>query len=125
MELLLRRSLPIAPNALPGELFLDGVHAAWTLERISVAIPTGRYQITLYPSPHFGRVMPLLNGVPNLSMIEIHWGNAPEASDGCLLVGELQDPATGDILNTRKKFDELFPAIEGAIENEGCWITIT
>jgi hypothetical protein len=125
MELQLRRSLHIAPDALPGELTIEGAHVVWTLERVGVQIPTGRYQLTLYPSPHFKRVMPLLVDVPGRSMIEIHFGNVPGASDGCILVGDPQDPTTGDVLNSVKAFNALFPVIEGAIESgEGAWITV-
>ncbi len=126
MELLLRRSLPIPPDALPGELTIDGAHVAYTLERISVAIPMGRYQLGLYNSPHFGRVMPILRDVPGRSFIEIHMGNHPAQSDGCILVGDPQDPATGDVMNSVKTFNALFPVIEGAIESgEGAWISVS
>ena len=123
MELLLQRKLPIG-EALPGELLIDSTHACYTLERVAVAIPSGRYEVTLYPSPHFGRPMPLLKDVPGRNMIEIHFGNYPEESDGCILVGEAQDPANGDTLLSREAFFKLFPAIETAIETEGAWITI-
>ena len=124
MELTLRRAQAIAPDALPGELFLDGAHAGWTLERVSVAIPAGRYAITIHQSPHFGRLMPMLVDVPGRQFIFIHWGNYSANSDGCILVGEMQDPASGDVLNSVKKWNELFPAIEAAVEGEGAWITV-
>ena len=125
MELTVRRSQPIPPDALPGELFLDGAHAGWTLERISVAIPAGRYAIGLHLSPHFGRLMPILEDVPGRQYILIHWGNYAYNSDGCILVGEMQDPSSGDVLNSVKKWNELYPAIEAAVEGEGCWITVS
>jgi hypothetical protein len=123
MELDLARGQPTA-KSIPGELFVGGVHAAYTLERPEVAIPAGKYQITLYPSPHFHRLMPLLNDVPGRADILIHWGNFPENSDGCLLVGETRDLSTDEIFNTRRQFDALFPAIQAAVENEGCFIII-
>src|SRR5258708_18703876 len=125
VELTLKRATPIAPDALPGELFLDGAHAAWTLERLSVAIPTGVYPLTLHQSPHFGRLMPMLENVPERQFILIHWGNHPANSEGCILVGEMQDPSTGDVINSVKKWNELFPAIEAAVEGEGCSISVS
>jgi len=123
MQLLLQRHSPIG-DAVLGELFIAGTHAAYTLERVAVAIPAGTYPVELYKSPHFERWMPEICNVPDRTCILIHWGNYPFNSDGCVLVGESQDPATGDIFNTQKKFSELYPAIEQAVESEGCSITI-
>jgi hypothetical protein len=123
MEMTVRRGAAIG-EALPGEMTIDGRHACSTLERVAVAIPPGRYQVTLYPSPHFQRNMPLLVDVPGRAYIEIHFGNYPDESDGCILVGNPSDPTTGDVFNSRKTFDALYAAIESAVEGEGCWITI-
>lgn len=117
-------------QALPGEMFINGIHAAYTLERVAVAIPTGRFIVALYNSPHFARLMPWIL-VPGREYILIHWGNFPQNSDGCILVGESQDPLTGDIYNTIKQWNALFPAIEQAVEGtgnavdaKGCWINV-
>lgn len=55
------------------------------------AIPPGRYKVTIYASPHFGREVPLLQGIPGRSEIEIHYGNYPTDSRGCILVGLTHD----------------------------------
>lgn len=123
MELLLQRKSAIG-IALPGEMTVDGQHACWTLENYPDRIPAGRYKVTLYPSPHFGRFMPLLEDVPGRSDIEIHWGTFPQNYKGCIGVGTTQDLATGEIFQTEAMFLKLFPAIESATEAEGCWITI-
>lgn len=115
----IQRNSPVG-NALPGEMFIAGSHACYTLERVAVAIPEGTYKVGLYPSPHFGRLMPILENVPGRADILIHWGSYPENSEGCILVGEQQDLSTGDIFNTRKQFEALFPAIQAAVETEGC-----
>ena len=78
-----------------------------------------------YDPPHFGRIMPLLMDVPGHQGIEIHWGNYPDNSRGCILVGMSQS-MDGDkpaIWNTRAAFDSLFPEIEGA-QAEGCTISV-
>jgi uncharacterized protein DUF5675 len=86
-------------------------------------IPAGRYQVTLYDSPHFGRVMPLITGIPERSEIEIHPGNFPDNTRGCVLVGETR--TVDAIENSVQAFDQLFPLIEAAVKGEGCWINIT
>jgi hypothetical protein len=123
MELTVRRGTPIGV-AIPGKMLSGGVHICFTLERLEVAIPEGRYQITMYDSPHFGRLMPLLVDVPERSGIEIHYGNYPEQSDGCILVGETQDQGTGDVYQSRRAFDELFNMLQNALNNGACWITV-
>jgi hypothetical protein len=59
-----------------------------TLERHDIPIPAGTYKVSLYDSPRLGRKVPLLHGVPNRDMIEIHPGNYEHDSLGCILVGE-------------------------------------
>ena len=111
-----------------GHLVIDGQHAGYTLERPPSqypadyhCIPAGTYPISIYDSPRFARPMPLL-AVPGHSGIEIHWGNEPVNSHGCILVGKEQTLNT--IWHTREKFDELFPAIQAACEAEGCEIEV-
>lgn len=123
MELSVKRSTPIG-EALPGELLLDGEHFGHTLERVAVAIPVGRYKLGIHDSPHFQRQMPELLDVPGRSDILIHWGNYPENSDGCILVGESQDGKTGDIYNTRAMFDTLWRTVQPELAT-GVWITVS
>jgi hypothetical protein len=50
-------------------------------------IPTGSYAVTSYYSTKNGRNVPLLNNVPGYQYVEIHQGNFPKDTDGCLLLG--------------------------------------
>ncbi|MFZ4537161.1 MAG: DUF5675 family protein [Propionivibrio sp.] len=50
------------------------------------AIPTGRYELTMYNSPKHGRV-PLFHGVDGYSYVEIHKANHAEELLGCVAVG--------------------------------------
>ena len=52
------------------------------------AIPEGTYKVTMTYSPHFKRILPLLENVPMFSGIRIHVGNIPKHSLGCILVGD-------------------------------------
>jgi hypothetical protein len=51
-------------------------------------IPAGTYNLTRYLSPKRGYFVPLVNDVPERSMIELHIGNYPQDTDGCILIGE-------------------------------------
>lgn len=57
-----------------------------TLENADFIIPDGQYELTLTMSPKFGKVLPLLNNVPNRAGIRIHTGTRPEHSTGCILM---------------------------------------
>lgn len=52
------------------------------------AIPAGCYKLQRYESPRFGKLLPLLLGVPGFGAIEIHTGNYVKDTQGCILVGE-------------------------------------
>lgn len=123
MEMIIQRGMPTA-KSIPGEMFIGGQHAAYTLERPGVAIPAGRYKVGLYPSPHFQRLMPILQNVPGRNDILLHWGNYPTDSEGCILVGKQRDLSTDEIFQTRAMFDELFLPIQAAVETEGAVVTI-
>ncbi len=127
MELELQRD-HYSAIATTGMLSFDGVLRAYTLERPSLhypmdfhCIPAGRYSISLYPSPHFKRIMPLLD-VPGHEGIEMHWGNYPRDSHGCILVGTTRGQDV--IFNTYEKFEEIFPIIESGVNSGSCFITV-
>jgi hypothetical protein len=69
------------------------------------AIPAGTYLLDYNFSPHFGRKMPEVLGVPNFSGIRIHWGNDEYDTDGCILVG--QNKIKGEVINSKHMFDQL------------------
>jgi hypothetical protein len=126
MRLTLQRG-PSTPNSTPGSLSVDGSFECYTLERPTgdpLEIPTGTYTISLYPSPKFGRVVPRLNSstLEGRDPIEIHYGNGPENTHGCILVGQTQ--SLDFIGNSRAAFAELFPKIQAAVEAEGCILDV-
>jgi hypothetical protein len=123
MDMTLQRGQP-GFYSIPGELFIQQQHAAFTLENLADAIPSGSYKIALYPSPSWRRIMPLLENVPGRTYIEIHPANLASELKGCIAVGQIQDLAEEEILFSDTAFLALFPAIEAAVEAEGCWITI-
>ena len=63
-------------DSILGELYSDPeTRECYTLENKALAIPEGTYDITLFQSPRFKTLVPLLHNVPGHSFIEIHFGN--------------------------------------------------
>jgi hypothetical protein len=60
-----------------------------TLEPTKYIIPPGIYELGLDPmyGAFKGEVYPILKNVPGRSQIQIHPGNKPSDSQGCILVG--------------------------------------
>ena len=72
------------------------------------AIPAGRYSVCLTMSARFGRVLPLLVGVPGFSGIRIHTGNVIDDTEGCILVGRRRSGVR--IAESRMAFRKLMEA---------------
>jgi hypothetical protein len=51
------------------------------------AIPTGAYAVRLYNSPKHGPDTLELVGVPGYQHAQLHPGNTPDDTEGCLLIG--------------------------------------
>lgn len=111
-----------------GRMYVDGAFQAYTLELPvkdglpGSAIPAGTYKVVTYPSPKFGRLMPLIEGIPERSNIEIHWLNTPEQTQGCIGVGN--SPGHDFIGDSRAAFDALWAKAQGAMESGECQITV-
>ena len=99
MKLLLVRKKFLEDRTL-GELYVEGI--GWycdTLEPHSIdwktekkvkgktAIPKGTYKVKIAWSNKHGRMVPWLQNVPHFDGIQIHTGNVPKHSAGCILVG--------------------------------------
>lgn len=84
-------------DAILGTLDTHGGATCYTLERASLAIPEGRYRLTLTESARAKRgelwapgsdfTLPLVNDVPGRTGIRMHAGNTEKDSVGCLLLG--------------------------------------
>lgn len=107
MELSLQR-YRLSHEATGGDLSVDGVFECYTVELPvkdglpGSAIPPGKYLIDLAPSPkflasediwvkQFASLIPHLLGIPHRSDILIHWGNSAHDTNGCILVGDIQE----------------------------------
>lgn len=102
MKLTIRRYKDIYDGTL-GKFELTGVNTVlmtgYTLESAGPdttargkdrRIPAGLYQVVWHKSPKFNRVVPVLHNeqVPKDRYIEIHAGNYPKHTEGCILVGK-------------------------------------
>lgn len=133
MNLTVKRQ-PSKNGTTLGELFIDGSFECYTLEdeireipgkpvlewkvHGKTAIPSGTYNVIISASPHFKRNLPEILSVPGYVGVRIHPGNYAIDTEGCLLVGNHQDPVACCVLNSRDAFDSLYPKIELAISNK-------
>ena len=108
---------------------LDGVHECFGLEPPVLdgdvkprAIPDGTYRVTIRWSQKHKRDVPHVEDVPGFEEIEIHIGNFPNDTKGCLLVGESR--GEDFVGNSAVAFKALFPKIQAAIDR-GEVVTIT
>ena len=87
-----------------GELHLEGTGyfcdtleprcIDWSKEKKvagKTAIPEGRYKVKVGWSPRAGKNVPWLKNVPHFKDIQIHTGNIPGHTRGCILVGSAEN----------------------------------
>lgn len=139
MRLTLQR-LHLTSRSTCGELFVEGQPSrfCYTLELPVVdglpgsCIPPGLYPVKLSPSPKFmassdvwvGKFASSMPHVicPPRTLIMIHWGNEPENTEGCILVGYTHDlDVVGE---SRAAFEALYAIIEGSATIGDCTIDV-
>jgi hypothetical protein len=117
-------------NSIIGILVTPNLFKCYTLElpwlnnthNIS-CIPAGIYQFRLEYSHKNNLVQPLLLNVPNRNNIEIHKGNFPHDTKGCILVGTGYD--TDRVYGSTAAFDNLMLIINNALKTtQSLWIDI-
>ena len=87
-----------------------------------IAIPEGRYEVTMYNSPKNGRRVPILGNVPGRTYIEMHIGNFYTDTDGCLLFGTTM--GNDCVLESETAFNLIVPQIDTALTSGSVYITI-
>jgi|ERR1700730_6795265 hypothetical protein len=101
MEISIQR-VWFTPQSTCGILSIDNLFQCYTLEppvrtEKPCAMPAGTYDVIIKESPSFTQVFgepfftPHLQNVPGFSEIEIHPGNRPAETSGCLLVGNTHE----------------------------------
>jgi hypothetical protein len=129
MDLVLERTVftkesTIGPMIIDREFECFILEPPWRGNQPNLScIPPGRYRITLWLSPSRGYVVPLLHRVPDRKEIEIHIGNWPQDTKGCLLPGRV---AGADyVARSALAFNLLVTRIKSAIDQgEEVWIEI-
>lgn len=76
-------------------------------------IPAGLYSVVWHRSPKFNRVVPVLfnEQVPKDRYIEIHAGNYPKHTEGCILVGKWANDE--GVFESVKTLEALLSFIQG------------
>lgn len=89
------------------------------------AIPTGTYDIVMTFSHRWQKKVPLLQNVPDFIGVEMHIGNKPADTEGCLLCGEKTSVADFIEFSTAT-IEKLYPLFEAAeLRGEKSTITIS
>lgn len=90
------------------------------------SIPEGAYNVVIAFSPKFQRDMPRLVDVPGWppESIELHVGNYPSDSEGCLLLGMTSD-LPDFVGESQIAFDTLYPKLVGPAAAGNLLIVVT
>ena len=144
MNILLKRDVIVETYTL-GQVFIDGVFFCYSLEdpireRIhpngaygwrreykipgKTAIPSGRYPVIAWQSPRFGRLLPMIQRVPDFTGILMHAGNDVDDTEGCPLLGEHRDINGGRVWDCAVVVREMTRRVREAGAGK-CWIEIT
>jgi hypothetical protein len=107
-----------------GKLLINGIFRYYVLEDLvrpdggkvygQTAIPYGKYNVSVSPSPKLGRTLPLIENVPNFSGIRIHAGVDEAWTEGCLLIS--RNLVGGKLALDRPAEAELTALIKSAID---------
>jgi hypothetical protein len=124
--------IALKPTYTIGKFYIDNVYFCDTLEDTTrdldkdgidevkifgqTSIPYGTYKVTLVHSPHFDRIVPLLHDVNGFSAVEIHIGNTPKDTLGCILVGK--NTIKGQLIESTITFNKLMDTIINSKEEE-------
>ena len=108
-----------------GKLLVNGIFRYYVLEDLvrpdgnkvygQTAIPYGKYNVSVSPSPKLGRTLPLIENVPNFSGIRIHAGVDQAWTEGCVLIS--RNLVGGKLALDRNAEDELTALIKSSIDH--------
>lgn len=107
---------PYPANPHPGECLIcdtieHPVRRPSEFVRGSTAVQAGVYRLALSRSPKFGRLLPLLVGVPGMTGVRIHRGNTVADTRGCILPGRYV--GDGRVVDSTPREQELVRMILG------------
>ena len=115
-----------------GKLLIDNVFECYTVEDTDrrmeddltvkvngkTAIPRGRYELVLSMSNRFKKVLPEILNVPGFAGIRIHSGNSSVDTEGCIILGSVNDKLDDDWIGGSKiALTQFMAKLETAIDN--------
>ena len=115
-----------------GKLLIDNVFECYTVEDTDrkmeedltrkvngkTAIPKGRYEVILSMSNRFKKVLPEVLNVPGFAGIRIHSGNSSVDTEGCIILGSVNDKLDDDWIGGSKiALTQFMAKLETAKEN--------
>ena len=117
-------------KSVEGKLYANYVFECYTVEdadrklesggkkiQDKTAIPRGIYNVTWNHSAHFNKDMPLLIDVPQFSGVRIHAGNDSGDTEGCIILGSINEVEGDDWVSGSKiAVDRLYPKIRDTIK---------
>jgi len=110
--------------SVEGRLYVDDVFECFTVEDRPrdkkvygmTGIPKGIYDVIITISNRFHKRLPLVLGVPGFEGIRIHSGNSSKDTEGCIIVGSINERTDDDWVGGSKiAMNRLLPKIEDAI----------
>ena len=143
MIITLRRDVLTTDYTL-GQVSIDGVPFCFSLEdpvreeigergyfwqrRMKIpgktAIPSGRYPVIAWQSPRFGRLLPMIQSVPDFVGVLMHGGNDTDDTEGCPLLGAKRDINKGRVWDCPGVVDAMTWRVREAGAGN-CWLEIT
>jgi hypothetical protein len=87
------------------------------------AIPRGRYRLTTSMSQRFGKVLPIVLGVPTHTGVRVHGGNTAADTSGCPLLGRVR--TISGVANCAERVQALTKLIQDTEANgDTCWLEV-
>jgi len=112
-----------------GKMYIDGVFECYTVEyadrglelggkkvQNQTAIPRGTYKVIMSMSNRFKKMLPEVLNVPGFTGIRIHSGNSSKDTEGCIIVGSINNRMDDDWVGGSKvAMSRLAPKIIDAL----------
>ena len=128
MELKLVRKLG-TNGFTEGRLYVDGEFECFTVEdtdrfledggskiQNKTAIPKGKYNCTISMSNRFKKFLIEVQNVPSFTGVRIHSGNSSKDTEGCIIVGSVNDREDDDwVGGSRVAYDRLHKKVKQAL----------
>ena len=138
MELKLKRK-HYGKTFTEGKLFINNGFECYTVEdadrhlenggtkiQNKTAIPKGRYKVTISFSMRFEKFLIEVSDVKDFSGIRIHSGNSSKDTDGCIIVGSVNDRNDDDwVSGSRLAYEQLHKKVKDALsKKEEVWLEV-